>query len=237
MTRVDSILEVRAPSSAGPMRPDAEARALSRREFFRRSGLLAAAAGLANLPAWLTGCAPQTAVLGAQSDPLRDTLHGLEAFVVPGNDAYSVHQGVSAPDAGAVDAGTADILIADLDLLVPFLPQFSAQVAGILNAVAQAINPSVSGPFESTFANLSFQEKVIVFAVMESGQIDPALAPLATGLLQFVGFLAYSEAGVFDPGTGALTGRPLGWTMSNYAGVSDGHDEFKGYYQNRRKVS
>jgi hypothetical protein len=221
------------PVPAGP-----EERAHSRREFFRKTGLAAAAAALAKSALFLPGCGGQRSlVMAVQSGPLYDTFHGLEAFVVPGTDDYSVHQGVSTPEPGAVDAGITDVLIQDLDLLVPFLPQFSAQVAGILDAVAHAINPAPVGPFTSPFANLSFQEKVVVFAVMESGLIDPALGPLAAGLLQFVGFLSYSEAGVFDPATGALTGTPLGWTLSNYSGVSDGHDEFKGYYQNRRKVS
>ena len=122
-----------------------------------------------------------------------------------------------------------------MDQAAPFVPNFSVQVAGILNAVAQEVNTSASGRFSAPFANLSFPEKVAVFAYLEGG--DPALRPLAGALPQFVGFLVYSEAGVFDPDERTLSGTPLGWTLSNYEGVADGRDEFKGYYQDRRKVT
>ena len=57
----------------------------------------------------------------------------------------------------------------------------------------------------------------------------PELRPALAGVLpQFVAFLVYSEAGVFDPVTRTLTGTPLGWKLSNYEGVADGRDEFKG---------
>lgn len=138
---------------------------------------------------------------------------------------------------GGVDAVVTDIFILTLDALVPFVPNFSATVAAILNGVAQVVNPAVTGPFASPFANLSFGEKAAVFALLEGGQIDPSLKPLAGALPQFTAFLAYSEAGVLDPVTGALTAIPLGWTLTGYRGPSDGHDEFKGYYQNRRKVA
>ena len=78
-----------------------------------------------------------------------------------------------------------------------------------------------------------------VFELLEGGVI-PELQPFAAlaGVLpQFVAFLVYSEAGVFDPNTRRLTGPPLGWDLSNYEGVADGRDEFKGYYQDRRKVT
>jgi len=40
------------------------------------------------------------------------------------------------------------------------------------------------------------------------------------------------EAGAFDPLTRTLTGPPLGWTLSQYQGVSDGRAEFLGYFRN-----
>jgi hypothetical protein len=105
--------------------------------------------------------------------------------------------------------------------------------------VAQSVNPSSSGPFSAPFANLSFPEKVKVFAFLEGGVIPELrpFAPLVGVLPQFVAFLVYSEAGVFDPKKRTLTGTPLGWTLSKYEGVADGRDEFKGYYQDRRKVT
>jgi hypothetical protein len=134
-----------------------------------------------------------------------------------------------------VAAGITDVLIASMDQAVPFRPNFSVELAGILNGVAQKVNPSASKPFSAPFANLSFPEKVAVFQVLEGGSVPELrpFVPLAGVLPQFVAFLVYSEAGVFDPDTG----RPLGWDLSHYEGVADGRDEFKGYYQDRRKVT
>ena len=167
---------------------------------------------------------------------MHETFNGLLAFVVPGSDRYSEHQGESTAEPGGVDAGITDVLIASVDQAAPFRPtNFSVEVTGILNYFAQAVNSSASGPFSAPFANLSFPEKVEVFRRLEGA--DLALRPLAGALPQFVAFLVYSEAGVFDPDTRTLTARPLGWELSNYEGVADGRDEFKGYYQDRRKVT
>jgi hypothetical protein len=212
------------------------ARLLSRRSFIRHAGLAAAAMALLQAPEVISGRGWTQPVYAAESGPVHETFNGLLAFVVPGpeSDPYSKHQGVSTDEPGGVDAGVTDVLIASMDQAAPFLPNFSVQLAGILNNVAQAVNPSASGQFSAPFANLLFLEKVAVFQVLEG---DPALRPLAGVLPQFVAFLVYSEAGVFDPDTGTLTGTPLGWDLSHYEGVADGRDEFKGYYQDRRKVT
>jgi hypothetical protein len=215
--------------------PEWHARLLSRRSFIRHAGLTAAAMALLQAPEVLSGRGWIQPVYAAKPDLVHDTFNGLLAFVVPGSDPYSEHQGVGTAEPGGVDAGITDILIASVDQAAPFRPNFSVTLAGILNNVAQAVNPSASGPFSAPFANLSFPEKVGVFSVLESG--DPNLRPLAGVLPQFVAFLVYSEAGVFDPNTRTLTGTPLGWKLSNYEGVADGRDEFKGYYQDRRKVT
>jgi len=212
--------------------PALDARLLSRRTFLRDVGLLAAAMSVLNVPGllrdgWIN------AAQAATSDLVRDTLNGLVAFVVPGPDVYSVHQGVSTVEPGGIDADITDTLIESLDQSVPFSPQFSATVAAILNDVAQQIHAAASGPFSSLFARLSFPEKATVFAVMES--IDP-LRGLAGVLPAVVSFLAYSEAGVFDAHSRTLTGHPIGWTISNYEGVANGRNDFKGYFQNRRRV-
>src|SRR5690349_538731 len=79
------------------------------------------------------------AAQAATTDLTRDTFNGLLAFVVPGSDAYSVSQGVSTAEPGGVDAGAADVLIATVDESTPFVPSFSAQVATILNNLAQQV--------------------------------------------------------------------------------------------------
>jgi hypothetical protein len=205
----------------------------SRRQFFHKVGLLAFAGALAQAPEVLKRRGWLPAACAGGDGELRDTVCGLAAFIVPGLDAFSVHQGASTPEPGAIDAGITDILIQAFDLFVPFLPSFSATIAAILNGVALAVNPTVTGPFASRFANLSFAEKGAVFEFLES---DPALRALAGALPQFVAFVVYSEAGAIDPATGVLTGTPLGWSLSGYEGIADGRDELKGYFQNRKKV-
>jgi hypothetical protein len=208
--------------------PEWHARHLSRRSFIRQAGLTAAAMALLPVPEVLSGRGWIQPAEAAEPDLVHHTYNGLLAFVVPGTDPYSVEQDV-----------ITEVLIASMDRAVPFRPNFSVELAGILNIVAQEVNPSASGTFSAPFANLSFPEKVKVFELLEGGLI-PGLQPFAAlaGVLpQFVAFLVYSEAGVFDPNTRTLTGTPLGWDLSKYEGVADGRDEFKGYYQDRRKVT
>src|SRR5262249_10306993 len=92
-----------------------------------------------------------------------------------------------------------------------------------------------SGSFASPFANLLFGQKATVFAVLEGAPQFAPLRPLVGTLLGLVAFLSYSEVGVFDPGTRTLVGQPLGWTRSSYEGRAEGRDEFRGYFENRRR--
>ena len=195
--------------------------------------LLAAAAALAQATDLLTSRGWVQAAEVATPDLLHDTFDGLLAFIVPGPDDYSVAQGVSTIELGGVDEGVADILIATLDETTPFLPQFSATVAAILNSLAQVVNPAAGGTFLSPFARLSFAEKAAVFQIMDGTE---SLKPLAGVLPAFVAFFCYSETGAFDPVTRSLTGHPIAWDISSYQGVSDGRNEFVGYFENRREV-
>jgi hypothetical protein len=132
----------------------------------------------------------------------------------------------------------------------------SLVVALLLNLVATQVNPlAVSGLFLSPFARLTFAQKAQAFALIEGPDADlvalldtelpEPLHESVSGLLRFVGgallefpaFGSYNELAVFDPGTRELTGTPVGWTLTGYGGVSDGWDEFKGYYQGRTEVS
>lgn len=132
----------------------------------------------------------------------------------------------------------------------------SLVVALLLNLVATQINPlAVSGPFLSPFARLSFGEKADAFALIEGPDAD-LVALLDTelpqpvrgsvsGLLRFVGgallefpaFGSYNEHAVFDPNAKDVTSTPVGWTLTDYGGVSDGWDDLIGYYQDRTEVS
>jgi hypothetical protein len=182
-----------------------------------------------------SGCVPIRTPLW--HDPVgRDTFNGLIAFVVPGPDRYSLHQGVSTVEPGGIDAGILETLIVSLDELQPPPPPFGS-LAGmtiiLLNSSALMVNALACGPFASAFAKLSFREKARVFASMER---DPLTAPLAGALFTFVAFFAYSEVGVFDEQTQTLNGQPVGWANAGFDGVSWGHAEFKGYFEDRRSV-
>jgi hypothetical protein len=202
----------------------------TRRNFLFDIGLFAAAAALLQTPGIL-GRGWIESAGAATLDLVQDTFNGLVAFVVPGHDDYSIAQGVSTAEPGGMDANVTGVFIDTLDLSTPFVPHFSAVVAGILNELAMAINLSAGGRFPSTFSRLSFGEKVAVFQIMDA---TDALKTLAGILPAFAAYLAYSEAGAFDRGTRRLTARPIGWAISAYQGVSDGRDEFQGYFENRR---
>src|SRR5262245_24978223 len=204
--------------------------AMSRRHFMRVSLLTPAAFAIANSP--LAGPWIETAE-AATTDAIHETLNSLLAFIVPGPDAYSQVQGVTTSDPGGVEANVAEVLIATLDLSTPFPPPFSGVVAAILNNLAHLVHPSPAGPFQSPFANLTYPEKVAVLQLMDATE---ALKSLGGGLPAFLAYLCYSDAGTFDPATRTLTAPPVGWTMANYRGVSDGRDEFQGYFQNRRRA-
>ncbi len=212
---------------------ESAARRISRRGFLGNMLLVSAAVALARATDLLTSRGWVQAADVPNPDLLHDTFNGLLAFIVPGPDDYSVAQGVSTVEPGGVDEGVVDILIATLDETTPFVPQFSATVAAILNNIALVVNPSPPGMFLSPFACLSFAEKAAVFQIMDG---TDSLKPLAGVLPAFVAFFCYSEAAVFDPVTRSLIGHPIAWDLSSYQGVSDGRNEFLGYFENRREV-
>jgi hypothetical protein len=203
---------------------------ISRRSFVGNVALVAAASAIlparnfAGIHGWLE------AAQSTNPDLIHDTFNGLLAFIVPGPDEYSLSQGLSTTEPGGVDARSADVLIGTLDGSTPFVPQFSATVATLLNGLAQVVNPSATGPFVSPFARLSFAEKAGVFQIMDA---TDSLKPLAAVLPALIAAFTYSEAGAFDPVTRSLTGSPVGWQISGYQGVADGRDEFLGYFGRR----
>jgi hypothetical protein len=220
----------------------------SRRSFVQRAGALSVGAVLAQLPALLDAKGLLPAARAAGPDPLtRDSLSGLLAFILPGDDDYSVAQGAHAKGPGAIGAGTLDPFINALDNFVPAsalgqtitLPASQA-VGLLLDDYAIQVNPaSVVGTFLAPFANLSFAEKAKCFELLEADQLVSTVLPelrFVAGILPgFVGFMAASEAGVLEA-NGHLSSKPVAWKLSRYSGPSDGHPELRGYYQGRRHV-
>jgi len=199
----------------------------SRRNFLGSALYACATAALVQAQPFITARGLLAAAQAATPDLTHDTINGLLAFVLPGSDVYSVAQGMSTADQGGVDAGATEIFVQTIDESTPFIPSFSAQVAAILNGLAQSVNPGGGGTLISPFANLSFAQKAAVFQIMDA---TPALELFGGLLPAFAAFFCYSEAGTFDPATRSLTAEPLGWTLCRYTGVADGRDELLGYF-------
>jgi hypothetical protein len=143
-----------------------------------------------------------------------------------------------------------------LALTGPDAVPLSGVIALLLNLVATQVNPaSVSGPFVSPYARLSFPEKAGVLSVLEredsplvtslTDLLGPQLGATIGGLIRFLSgslvemaaFGTYSEWAEFNPTTRSVRRRPVGWNISRWdPGVLDGWDDFKGYYQGRRKA-
>ncbi len=228
---------------------------ISRRQFLARAGAVGFGAALAQLPAALRGKGWLDEAAAQDPDLTRDTMNGLVAFILPGPDAYSVAQGETSPEPGAIDAGTTDNLILNLDTFLPnadlgpfnndgTLP-LSGAVAGLLNSTAAQVDPAAAGgPFPSHFSRLSFADKAEVFKRIESMAGDDD----ATRNIRFVGgilpgytaYLAFGEWDVLDPATRTLTGRPVGWNLSQYqpgrTTQVNGWPEMKGYFEGRKKA-
>jgi hypothetical protein len=201
---------------------------VSRRGFVGQMMFAGAAAALMQFPGFLGR--GRALVQAMSADVLHETFSGLLAFVVPGRDEYSIQQGDVASDPGGVEAGGVDALIATIDESAPYFPHFASFIATILNDTATGVNALAPGPFASPFARLSSPEKAAVFQYLD---FNDATKVLAGVLPAFVAFFVYSEAGSFDPATRSLTGVPVGWSISNYSGVSDGRDEFLGYLKGK----
>ena len=226
---------------------------LHRREFITRSGrVLGAATVMSQLPALLGAKGWLDTAQAQEADLTRDTINGLVVFICPGPDPYSVAQGETTEEPGALEAGTTDNLILNLDNFLPAADvgggnddtvPISGAVANLLNSHAAQVNPAAAnGAFPSHFSRLSFAEKAEVFNRIEatSGTDDvSAQLRFVGGILPgFTAFLAFGEWHVFDPETRKLTGRPVGWRLTGYQprGPVRGWDEHKGYYQGRRRA-
>ena len=224
-----------------------ETRGLSRRSFVQRAGTLGAALATIDLAALLDAHGLLDTAHAQTADLTRDTMNGLVAFVVPGDDPYSVAQGQRASGPGGIAAGAVDALITGLDHYVPAatLPTGTATVpasggvAMLLNQYAQRVNAAATrGGFPSHFARLSFAEKVRVFELFESdstGRFNELR--FVSGILPgFAAFTSFSETGVRDLVTRRVTGRAVGWRIARYRGPAEGHKEMRGYYRGVRKA-
>jgi hypothetical protein len=228
---------------------------ISRRQFLARAGALGFGAALVQLPAALRGKGWLDEAAAQDPNLTRDTINGLVVFVLPGPDEYSIAQGETSPTPGALEAGTTDNLILNLD---GFLPNadlgpfnndgtvpLSGAVAGLLNSTAAEVDPAAAGgPFPSNFSRLSFADKAEVFKRIETTAGDDDASRnirFVGGILPgYIAFLAFGEWQAFDPATRTLRERPVGWNLSQYQpGLTapvEGWPELKGYFEGRKQA-
>ncbi|MBW3657924.1 MAG: hypothetical protein KY457_04755 [Actinobacteria bacterium] len=240
---------------------------LSRRQFLARAGgTVLTAAAIAAVPDLLTWRGWYDEAVAQEPDVVLDTFNGLAAMLWPGDDAYSEAQGVTTDGPGAIATNAGRHIREALDIFVPApdgpglandgTVPLSGGIASMINVVATSVNPvGGTAPFPSTFARLSFDDKVETWRRLEeeTRALDSSSMPEpfahSSGVLQFVfgvlpgfvQFFAFSEIDVWDPAQRALTGRPVGWDHASYleglgTTTPEGWDEFLGYYQNRRSV-
>jgi hypothetical protein len=224
-----------SPAAADRLKP--APRGTTRRRF-----LATAVAGTGVV--LVTGSAPAEAEAASFMD---HTFAGLAAFVVPGNDAFSKRQGVTTNRPGGVDAQAGRMVATTLDSAIPLVigeGELAAPgalgVALLLESLAINVNPlSVVGPFSSPFANLKFAQKRKVLEKLDNTPLlnSASIEFAANVVITLAAHGAYGEFADYNRRTRVLAREPRGWAWSQYGGVSDGWDEFIGYYQDRTEVT
>jgi hypothetical protein len=196
----------------------------------------------AALIAWSTSTAT-----AATDDYLAQAFKALAAYVVPGNDEYSAQQRLTAPRPGGVAAGTDEMLEETYDkaIAVGIAPLFEANLPGaagvalLLDVFTRARYPEEpTGPFQHPFANLGHGQKALVLADLDTEQLleDSPIGYAFGTIITLTAFGCYGERGVYNPQTRVLKGRPVGWDLAQYDGVSDGWPELRGYWAGRTSV-
>src|SRR5688572_24432098 len=135
---------------------------LSHESVLARAGSLGLSTALAELPALLQARGLDDQARRLPASHAKDTLSALVAYVLPGDDAYSLAQGVSHPAAGGVEAGTVPLLTEALDR---FAPNAAAGISVLLNDYARGVDPDAGRRrFPRTaFACLAHAHKSEVF--------------------------------------------------------------------------
>ena len=198
---------------------------LSRRAFVGRAALLAAAS-LGPLPA----AAARAGLVGADAaaepqELVLETLTGVVAYVVPGDDRHSTAQGVARRRPGGVGARGGERLRATLDGVGAGT---AGAAAAVLDGFARAVDPSAdlragSLGFAAPFAALRFAAKAEVFLQLSRSPED-AIRRLGAILPALAAFVSYADDAV-------------GAQLTGYEGTADGRDALRGYYGGRRRAS
>ena len=203
---------------------------MNRRQFLARSGALSGLGAVAYLlPGFLKARGWHDAAYTRSIDLVQDTIDGVVAFILPGDDPYSVLQGHTANGPGGVAGGAGKTLIANLDryLPTPHVSLFgvdlgipgvdtvplSAAIANLLDVMALRLNPLAIAPLTpggvsvSAFSHLWFAQKAQVFQELESLHLpDNELPEPFTQASGNVSFLF----GILPAFTGFLVGNEAG---------------------------
>jgi hypothetical protein len=167
---------------------------LVRREFLARTGLLGMGVALGG---WATAAArtvnpvvdPIVGILRPLLEQLsRDTINGFSVFVLPGPDPYSVAQGVSSKDPGAMEAKTTDFLMQSLD---DFVPVPDMLLTPVLSALATGLK-DVRLPLPDSLLNIPIaQVRSLDDALLKLMASDNAI-PASILVAMLMNFLATS---------------------------------------------
>jgi hypothetical protein len=176
----------------------------SRRQFLWRTGTLGAAASVALYPSIARAAGVLDPLIDQIAAPAlkllaRDTVAGVVAFEVPGNDVYSQAQGVTSNRPGGIDARATDVLLIDLDEFLPVPDSYGqALAASLTTAVSDIPIPgNLLGPLSQLGEQLAGQMDDALRSLIQS---DTAV-PLSLVIALMLNFLATQV----NPGS--LTGR------------------------------
>lgn len=158
---------------------------LSRRRFLTATGLVTTAAAASQLPGF-TGRWPARAqsaddLLGPLLDsgvPLlqalaHDTIAGVIAFVVPGDDPYSRAQGVVADDLGGVQAKGPEFLMDALDQFFPFPDSYLQALAASMITGSSDLPVPLLGELTGSLNELTSEVDQALLALFENDQTVP----------------------------------------------------------------
>ena len=172
------------------MHPRPPAPPIGRRQMLARMAALGAALGAApsivRAPAAGArvdrGLSPATVARVAQASPglTHDTVSAITAFVCPGDDAYSVHQGVTLAEPGGIAAEAPDLVIETLNTYYA-VPEVAAFLVEALTAELSAV-PLPDGlngltwldGLLETDASLPLAPVVAAIVNLLAVQVDPA---------------------------------------------------------------
>jgi hypothetical protein len=164
----------------------------TRRDFIVRSGILGAALAIGwvpgtRFPAALAQTAddlPISTIAKLLEALARDTFDGFASMVVPGHDAYSVAQGVSAVGPGAIDAGVSTMLMNTFDHFIALPDLALANIAVALSTGLASPPLSLPSALASVATPLTNQLDHALRKFTENSQAIPVSVVLALALNQ-----------------------------------------------------